>query len=552
MQGAGNAYVVFGKTDGATVTTSALNGYGFKISGATSGEAAGYDVSLAGDVNDDGLADIAVGAPLSAPNGTKDAGRAYVVFGRASGDVSLGNLGDAGQTFDGPATGTFAGGSVASIGDVNFDGLSDLAVGMIDGAVVVPAAVTPRAIVLTEAAGAQRLTGPAQPQPALGLGGVPGAVVESAQDLDDDTQADMLIGFPGDDSIAGTAYAVYGDETRNDLDLPSAPGQRATRVEGPVGSRFGTALASPRAPSWTNRRLYAGAPGDRANAGSVSGTSASSSIGASARASSAQAAFLSTHNDPNNPYVVRFLSAKGTNNTPFARTTLAGNVERPDTPVGEERFRMGFSALQRNTALSGSPRRWNFVDSFGSKIATIEQNPRTKKVEVFRQDGTSLGFSRKPKKNQIKPVRFGVQGKGCIAVGDGRQYLLVSVASGSVNPFADNVGTRDINIGIRAFLPVDAVAPAVRGAGVTMRCGRTLSNALPRPTPLPVALSPGYARKDVNAQYQGRRTARACPPSGIAINSRNCGTPQAQYTAPEFADNLLYVTDSSTFALSGV
>ena len=82
--GPGAAYVVFGKEGGAEVNlddlASGASSQGFKIVGETEGDAAGYSVSGAGDVNGDGLADLL----LSAPNNSASdeyAGAAYVVYG---------------------------------------------------------------------------------------------------------------------------------------------------------------------------------------------------------------------------------------------------------------------------------------------------------------------------------------------------------------------------------------------------------------------------------------------------------------------------------------
>jgi hypothetical protein len=44
-------------------------------------------VSCAGDVNGDGLDDLILGAYTADPNGKLDAGKSYVVFGKANGSV---------------------------------------------------------------------------------------------------------------------------------------------------------------------------------------------------------------------------------------------------------------------------------------------------------------------------------------------------------------------------------------------------------------------------------------------------------------------------------
>jgi hypothetical protein len=76
---------VFGKPSNTPVELSAVavGLGGFAIDGELEFDQAGAAVAGAGDVNGDGLADVIIGAPLADPNG-KEAGRAYVVFGKKS------------------------------------------------------------------------------------------------------------------------------------------------------------------------------------------------------------------------------------------------------------------------------------------------------------------------------------------------------------------------------------------------------------------------------------------------------------------------------------
>ncbi|MEL6614949.1 MAG: FG-GAP-like repeat-containing protein, partial [Bacteroidota bacterium] len=82
----------------------------------------GASVAGAGDLNGDGYADILVGAPVNGAAGP-NAGRAYVFFGGPSADalpdIVLSPEADSG----------FFGGSVAGAGDLDGDGLPDVAVG---------------------------------------------------------------------------------------------------------------------------------------------------------------------------------------------------------------------------------------------------------------------------------------------------------------------------------------------------------------------------------------------------------------------------------------
>ncbi len=67
----GASFVVFGKADGTVVELSAIEAGigGFVINGVSAFDYSGHSVSMAGDVNGDGLDDLIVGAPFDDPNG---------------------------------------------------------------------------------------------------------------------------------------------------------------------------------------------------------------------------------------------------------------------------------------------------------------------------------------------------------------------------------------------------------------------------------------------------------------------------------------------------
>src|SRR5262245_57719024 len=137
---AGAAYVIFGQAGGLSNIdlTNLTPGEGFRIAGAVAGAHTGYSVSSAGDFNGDGFADIIIGAPAARIGGSLNAGSAYVIFGHASGfgDIDLANLSPAdgfrlndAAELNGYLFGNQVGFSVASAGDVDGDGYSDLLVG---------------------------------------------------------------------------------------------------------------------------------------------------------------------------------------------------------------------------------------------------------------------------------------------------------------------------------------------------------------------------------------------------------------------------------------
>ncbi len=81
----GAAWVVFGRGDGVFANVVNLGDLdasaGFAVNGAAAGNDTGQSVAAAGDVNDDGIADIVIGAPGAGPNGPFS-GAGYVVYGQ--------------------------------------------------------------------------------------------------------------------------------------------------------------------------------------------------------------------------------------------------------------------------------------------------------------------------------------------------------------------------------------------------------------------------------------------------------------------------------------
>ncbi|BBC73854.1 hypothetical protein AEB_P2986 [Altererythrobacter sp. B11] len=134
---AGKFYIVFGKTDGAGVNVSALSGgtntQGFVINGSVANDYA-TSISVIGDVNGDGLADLLLGANAADANGYTDTGKAYVVFGKTDNTaVELSALSVAGNTqgfaIHGSGQNYSNLGTSVSAGDLNGDGLVDLMIG---------------------------------------------------------------------------------------------------------------------------------------------------------------------------------------------------------------------------------------------------------------------------------------------------------------------------------------------------------------------------------------------------------------------------------------
>ncbi len=178
-----------------------------------------------GDVNGDGYADLAVGAP----GGTSDDGRVYVFLGRAAGfsgspTTTLAPPGISGGNF---------GQGLGSAGDLNGDGFADLIVGArsVDSR-------TGRAFVYLGSAGGIPTT-PSLTLNAPGAGGAFGDAVSCVGDVNGDGYADLGVAAGELNTRTGAVYLYLG----------SATGLRATpdvTLDGPdgTGGYFGHDVAS--------------------------------------------------------------------------------------------------------------------------------------------------------------------------------------------------------------------------------------------------------------------------------------------------------------------
>ena len=145
---AGIVYVIFGRDipNGAAPFGDILassftsgSGIGFRLFG-TVVSTTGFSVSGAGDVNDDGIDDIVIGAPYAEPPDDQlDAGVSYIIYGRKSvvgsvvfEDIYLSSVNissDIGFCILGAYDSDHSGFSVSGAGDVNGDTVDDLLVG---------------------------------------------------------------------------------------------------------------------------------------------------------------------------------------------------------------------------------------------------------------------------------------------------------------------------------------------------------------------------------------------------------------------------------------
>lgn len=242
---AGAAYVVFGRGDGfpaaIDLTSIAAGVGGFKIHGENPGDFAGTSVSAAGDVNGDGFDDVIVGAPqpLYATDAfTGAAGAAYVVFGQPDGLVGPVDLdeiaaGIGGFKIEGENRAGYTGFSVSAAGDLNGDGIDDLAVGSETGAAYVIFGRLDNRVVFADGDGDAVLRGGGNHDTLYGNGG-----------------NDRLFGLSGNDSLGGGEGqdSLIGDKDNDRL----FGGNDADRLYGGAG----------------NDAMLAGRDHDRMNGGS--------------------------------------------------------------------------------------------------------------------------------------------------------------------------------------------------------------------------------------------------------------------------------------------
>ncbi|PUE10577.1 putative Ig domain-containing protein [Limnohabitans sp. T6-20] len=224
-------YVVFGKSNLSPVKLSALGTQGFEIRQEQASDKLGQSVSAAGDVNGDGLADLLVSANEFDPASSRyDAGRSYVVFGKASTTaVQLANVsaGIGGYAINGHTSLDFSGRWLSSAGDVNGDGLADFIVGAYKADAGSVLDVGRSYVVYGKTA-----SNTAIELSALGTGGLvingtvasdySGWSVSAAGDVNGDGYADVIVGAYQADpngNTSGGSYVVFGKPGGDSIDL---------------------------------------------------------------------------------------------------------------------------------------------------------------------------------------------------------------------------------------------------------------------------------------------------------------------------------------------
>ena len=231
----GSTYVVYGLAAPSPVLLGSLGGAGYRIDGPAATAGSGSALST-GDINDDGVVDLLIGARNADNNSRNDSGSVYVVFG-SPGSLDLAAIGGGGFRVDGAGLNDRLGNAVAAL-DLNGDSIDDL----------VASAPSADNNSRTGSGSVYVVNG----GPAVGgrdLGATPadrqfdgaaaddasGTALASIGDYNDDAGEDLAIGALFTDNNgrndAGSVYVVFGNPIADEPAPPVAAGKATLTVK---------------------------------------------------------------------------------------------------------------------------------------------------------------------------------------------------------------------------------------------------------------------------------------------------------------------------------
>jgi len=233
----GAVHIHFMNTDGSIDSTAVINDSTTNGPVLADDDYYGYGIAAIGDLNNDGVGDIAVGA-LGDDTGGTDRGAVYISFLNTDGTVdSTVTIDDA--TTNGPVLGndSYYGSGVAFLGDLNDDGVGDIAVGAYnddgdgtdEGAVYISFMNTDGTVDSTVKIDDSTANGPV-----IATNDLYGDKLAAIGDLNNDGVEDLAVGANGNDTGGTDRGAVHIHFLNTDGSIDSTVQIDDSTTNGPV------------------------------------------------------------------------------------------------------------------------------------------------------------------------------------------------------------------------------------------------------------------------------------------------------------------------------